>query len=164
MKLRWLFMALVAIALIGGGLLVFTKKNDSIDRNKNVPDSLPQIQAPRLSVNGHVIYLDIANTPEKRTQGLSGRNSMPIDHGMLFVFDSLQKPGFWMYEMKFPLDFVWINGDSVVQINENVPFPTAGGPIATVNPEFDVDKVLEINAGVINSTVIKVRHRILIDY
>jgi hypothetical protein len=79
---------------------------------------------------------------------------------MLFVFDTEGYYSFWMKGMKFPLDFVWINNDKVVQIDKKVSPPLGKSPIITVNPNFKVDKVLEINAGEVEANNIKVGDKI----
>ena len=164
MKWRCLLLIIAFIALIGAGIFLISGENSpATSQNATTSLTLPQTQSPRLSVNDHIIYLDISDTPEKRTQGLSGRDSMPQDHGMLFIFDSPQKPQFWMYEMKFPLDFVWINGNKVVQLNENIPAPLTGESPAVIRPDYPVDKVLEVNAGFIKSAAIKIGDEVKIN-
>jgi hypothetical protein len=57
------------------------------------------------------IIVDIADTGEKRELGLSGRDGLALNHGMLFVFEHADKYGFWMRDMNFPIDMVWIDTD-----------------------------------------------------
>src|SRR3990167_3839192 len=71
-------------------------------------------------INNHKIYIEIADTSEKRAQGLSNRDSLPEDHGMLFIFDTYQKSAFWMKDMRFPIDIIWIRDDIIVDITKNV--------------------------------------------
>jgi uncharacterized membrane protein (UPF0127 family) len=55
-----------------------------------------------------------------------------------------------MKDMKFPLDMIWIYQDTIIDISQNVPVPTAGQNILTLpqfQPKSPVDKVLEIDAG-----------------
>lgn len=109
-----------------------------------------------MTINKQTIYLEIADTPEKISQGLSERISLDQQRGMLFVF---KKPGnytFWMEEMKFNLDFVFINNNQVVDIVENVSFPKPGENPLTINSKSLFDKVLEINRGKIREWGIKV--------
>ncbi len=74
---------------------------------------------------------------------------------MLFVFEEPGVYPFWMIEMQFPLDFVWIGADcTVVDLTENVPLPQAGenpGDLPRYRPAAPVQYVLEINAGEIES-------------
>lgn len=64
--------------------------------------------------NGRVISVEVADTPASRELGLSGRKGIDKDNGMLFVFEKSGRLGFWMKDMEFPIDIVWINEDGVV--------------------------------------------------
>lgn len=102
-------------------------------------------------VKNQPIYLEIASTDDQKSRGLSGRYEIPLNTGMLFTFD---KPGFyyfWMKDMQFPLDFVWIRGKEVVEITENVSFikPSNVSKIPSFTAKQPFDKVIELNAGMI---------------
>ena len=115
------------------------------------PESLaPAPVAPTVTINNVVVSVEIADTPTKRTQGLSGRQSLPQNSGMLFIFDIPYIPSFWMYNMNFALDFLWIRDNTIVDITENVPPPVAGTPdneLPLYSPNAPVDMALELNAG-----------------
>ena len=89
--------------------------------------------------------MEIANTDAERTQGLSGRASLPAGTGLLFVFESPGKYGFWMKDMNFPIDIVWL-GDGMlpVGIEKNVS-PDSYPQV--FYPPVPVRYVLEVNAG-----------------
>ena len=95
--------------------------------------------------------VDLAVKPEDRFQGLSGRASLDAGTGMLFVFGKAERLRFWMREMEFPLDIVWISaGCRVVDVSENVPAPEPGTPLADLprySPDAPAKYVLEINGG-----------------
>ena len=115
----------------------------------SAPES-PTPSTPTITINDVVVSVEIANTPEKRTQGLSGRQSLPQNSGMLFIFDIPYIPSFWMYNMNFALDFVWIRDNTIVDITENVPPPIAGTPdseLLLYTPNAPVNMMLELNAG-----------------
>ncbi|KKS98346.1 MAG: hypothetical protein UV73_C0002G0060 [Candidatus Gottesmanbacteria bacterium GW2011_GWA2_43_14] len=114
----------------------------------------------RAVINGRVIKLLVADTPSKRNRGLSFRESLSRDTGMLFIFDKKEAYSFWMNEMKFPLDFLWIDGVLVTDLSENIP-PPDGNNIETVTPQNPVDKVLEVNSGIIKELEIKIGDRII---
>jgi len=103
----------------------------------------------------HVIVRD---TMEGRSKGLSGVEKLKSDEGMLFVFPVASKYSFWMREMKFDLDFVWIKDDRVVEITENVS--ATGGVKSRVGPSEAVNKVLEVNSGWVKKHGIKVGDRV----
>ena len=84
----------------------------------------------------------MADSEAERQQGLSGWPSLAEDEGMLFVFDQPGRYSFWMRGMKFPLDFVWIKSDEIVEI-------TANGGVKRMNiqPQQSANRVLEVNSG-----------------
>ena len=99
----------------------------------------------RVSINGHTIFVELAVTEADKEKGLGYRNSLAADHGMLFVYNHPERYGFWMKGMRFPLDFIWINGNKVADLTKNV---STGAPAFA--PFVPADKVLEVNAGVID--------------
>ena len=109
-------------------------------------------------VGGLTIRAEVARTSEERAQGLSGRDSLSRDAGMLFVLDEERQPGFWMKDMRFPLDFIWISRDRrVVDLTENVPDPeTAGETVSGIRPDTPALYVLEVNAGVVQEYGVQV--------
>ena len=149
--------AFVLVMLITAGAFVFSD-------NSQKPTQIPPTQSdtPTIIINGHKFSIEIADTSEKRTLGLSHRQSIPADEGILFVFESPGWYQFWMGGMLFPLDFVWINGDNVVDITQNVPAPVNDASARIINPKLEVDKVLEINSGQIKSAGIKIGQKVQI--
>lgn len=109
------------------------------------------------------IKIEVAKNNDEKAKGLGGRESLDQESGMLFVYDVKLKPRFWMKGMKIPLDFIWIDGDKVADLLENVPPPQEGQPDATLqlySSTVDVDKVLEVNAGFISRNNIIVGDKI----
>lgn len=121
---------------------------------KNEPSSFKKI-----TVNGSKILIETAQTPEARAKGLSGRTSMPQNQGMLFLFETPNRYSFWMKKMNFPLDFLWISGDKIIETTQNVQ-PQDFQPPKTLTPAQSIDKVLELNAGTAQRLNIKVGDRI----
>ena len=91
-----------------------------------------------------VIRALIASTSAEQTKGLGQKDSLPADEGLLFIFPQQGSYGFWMKDMKFPIDIIWINEDrSVAGISDNISplsYP------ATYFPPKPILYVLEINA------------------
>ena len=115
----------------------------------NIATAPPDI--PLLRVGGAEFPVELAITPEQRSQGLSGRDSLPSGTGMLFIYETDGTHTFWMKDMNFPLDFVWISGECMVaEVTVNAPPPEPGqsqGFLPTYNAPGPVRYILEINAG-----------------
>lgn len=104
------------------------------------------LEQETFSLHNQEIYLEIAKTPAEHYQGLSDRESLCEQCGMLFVFKSAAAKTFVMRRMKFPLDIVWINQGIVIGISKNLPPENTEPYTAYPSPDV-VDQVLEINAG-----------------
>lgn len=100
----------------------------------------------KVQIRNTVFQVELAIKPEELVKGLGSRANMPKDHGMLFVFDHRDRFSFWMKDMEFPLDMIWIDDTKIVDISKNVPVQT-GYPLPTFSPHVPVNRVLEINAG-----------------
>ena len=109
------------------------------------------IQGPVVRIGDALFPVDLALTPEQRSQGLSGREVMAAETGMLFIFENEGTFSFWMKEMHFPLDIVWIGADcTVVDVTLGAPPPEEGQALADLprfSPSSPALYVLELNAG-----------------
>ncbi len=108
-----------------------------------------------LRIGEHLFKVEIADTPAAQARGLSGRLRLPEDRGMLFIFNNLSMQSFWMVGMRFPLDIIWISGDRIVGISDNL-LPAAVTGTRTYAPPEPIDKVLEINAGLAEKLGIRI--------
>jgi len=99
-----------------------------------------------------VIYLDniplevmVADTVASRTRGLSGMAPLSGNQGMFFVFDEADRYGFWMKDMRFAIDIIWLSDEGfVLEIDEHVTpesYPTV------FKPDVPARYVLELRAG-----------------
>lgn len=114
-----------------------------------VPAGSPD--AAVVSIGDATYSVDLAVTSEERRQGLSGREFMGQDAGMLFVFEEESQRHFWMLDMHFPLDIIWIDGQCrLLDVAADVPAPPPGASseeIARVQSPSPARYVLEVNAG-----------------
>ena len=113
----------------------------------------------KVTINNKSVSVEIVNTPDKISQGLSGREKLDPQSGMLFILGQTDTT-FWMGGMKFNLDFIFIKNDTVVYTVENVPYPKEGEKPITITPNKEFNKVLEVNAGTIKMLNIKVNDRV----
>jgi len=112
-----------------------------------------------IKINDIEILVEIADTPEKRAKGLSDRQSLPENQGMLFLFDKPDFHSFWMKDTLIPLDFIWIRDDKVVGITQNIK-PEGYQPPHVLTPEEKINAVLEANAGFVKKSNLKVGDKI----
>lgn len=100
-----------------------------------------------VSIGNAKVTVDVVSTQQDREKGLSGKNVLEKDQGMLFVFSTRDRHGFWMKEMKFPIDMIWIDTDRVVFIKENAPVPNPSETLPIYVPQQVANLVLEVPAG-----------------
>ncbi len=109
------------------------------------PYNPPSIYMKKISVGGTPIRVEVADTEEKRVNGLSGRESLPKNQGMLFVFKKSGRYPIWMRNMKFPIDVYWLDGRGVIiDIWENAQ-PSSYPQV--YKPKGDAYYILEVVSG-----------------
>src|SRR6185436_18462817 len=79
---------------------------------------LMKSQTSKVRIGDNVFSVEIAETPETRAQGLGDRASIGANNGMLFLFDAPGNYGFWMKDMRFSIDIMWIKDNKVVGFAE----------------------------------------------
>ncbi len=91
------------------------------------------------------VQASIADSPEERQLGLSGTTMLPSDVVKLFVFDGENKWSFWMKDMLYSIDIIWVNSDGeVVSIKESVAPETFPESFTPTDP---AKYVIETEAG-----------------
>lgn len=121
---------------------------------------------PTVTLRAASITVEVADTPDLRAKGFSGRSSLDPNTGMIFVFEQTGIPSFWMKDMKFALDFIWLRNAVVVDVTENVLPPIAGTPDSSLQrygPSDVVDSVIEVNAGFIAQNGIKIGDQVTLN-
>lgn len=93
------------------------------------------------------VSAEVADEVLERAKGLSGREGLGEKEGMLFKFDEYGFYYFWMKDMLFPIDMIWIRDNKVVDVTHNAPFPVGDEQPASFSPQEIVNYVLEVNAG-----------------
>lgn len=109
-----------------------------------------------LQARKQMISLEIAKDLQSQQKGLSGRNSLDTNTGMLFVFPNATYQPFWMKDMKFPIDIIFLQNKKVVTIFDHVPYPVSqSSNLPIYKPEQPSDMVIELSAGKASSLGIK---------
>lgn len=90
------------------------------------------------------VSVEIARTEGERQRGLMYRQHLPMDRGMLFLFEEEEIQSFWMKNTVIPLDMIFIRQDmTVAGVVENAE------PLSRDARSVDVPSrfVLEVNGG-----------------
>ena len=118
------------------------------------------LEKEEIKIEDSTISVEIVKTEIQRRQGLSGKENLPEGEGMLFIFESKNiQPPFWMKDMKFAIDIIWIDDDKIVQIDKDIQPPEPGASdnkLVLYTPNQPIDYVLEVNAGFSEENKIKV--------
>ena len=97
--------------------------------------------------NGVSLTAELAVTDEERQLGLMHREKIDSDQGMLFIFEEEDRYSFWMKNMKFSIDMLWLDREKrIVHIERNVP-PCKNLPCPSYSPPIPAMYVLELKAG-----------------
>ncbi|MDO8522402.1 MAG: DUF192 domain-containing protein [bacterium] len=128
----------------------------SISPHNVIPVPVPSAEtgARIIRLAGQDVRVSVVSTPEARTKGLSGRTGLARGEGMLFIFNLDAKYGFWMKDMLFPIDILWLSSEGrVVDMRESVSPATYP---AVFTPNLGARYVLELFAGFASAHNVKI--------
>lgn len=154
-KIKIILFAFI-LALFSFALLNTFNKSDKV-QNSIAENKINNI----LKINNNIFEVEIADTDKKREKGLSDRASLATNSAMLFIFDTSATQGFWMKDMAFDIDIIWIDASKkIIDIERNV----SKNSYNEINPKLSktlfspapIKYVLEINAGLSEKLNIKV--------
>lgn len=148
-----LFIIFGIILVIFAGVVFYQFRGRANTRTENAQTATTNATA---KINNQTFKVDVADEPNEWQRGLSGRDSLDEDAGMLFLFKTTDYHNFWMKDMKFPIDIIFIKDDTVVSVVKNAKPPTSKNDnLPLYKPEQPIDRVLEINAGLSDKHKIK---------
>lgn len=143
MKTRLIIGIIVVVILVILGVIFV----NIVSNNFQFPFTNSQPKST-VTIDGHTFYVRIVKTEKDKEIGLSNTSSLPKNQGMLFVFDKPDYYAFWMRNMKFPIDIIYIANKKIVTIFPNAPaLKNANETLSIYKPHQAADIVLEINAG-----------------
>lgn len=113
---------------------------------------LPKVM---VRIGDQKVMVEIADSPLARARGLSKHAPLEENQGMLFIFLKSDRHQFWMKDMKFPIDIVWVNEGRVVDIAPGVQVSvTTDLPVYT--PRLPASSALELKAGFVERHGVKI--------
>lgn len=122
-----------------------------------------QEKTPRVTFErtGMVINVSVADTPTEREKGLSKREYLRDDEGMIFVFETLDRHQIWMKDMNFPIDIIWLDENfKIVDIATNASVASYPN---TFTPRASAGFIIEVNAGFTTKNNIKIGDTIVFE-
>lgn len=132
MKKNWWLILIIVVGLIFTFPYVFKTKN------------------PTVEIGGRTLKVELAKTDSQRIKGLSNRNYLALDSGMIFIFPRSDIWPFWMKDTLIPLDIIWINASTSLSTGKIVDMTTLQPQNNTNIPEYSpkekANYVLELNA------------------
>ena len=143
------------LVLVGVCLLVavaFAAIYARIDASHH-PGGVGTYQTARLKLGDKTIYMDIADNPDKMHLGLGGRRSLAADRGMIFIYGDSGQRCFWMKDMEFPIDILWLDAQKKVGHIEKSLDPDTYPQ--SYCPDVATRYVVELQSGVSQAAGIK---------
>ncbi|MDD5012887.1 MAG: DUF192 domain-containing protein [Candidatus Pacebacteria bacterium] len=110
-------------------------------------------------INENIFNTDVVVFQWDKLKGLGGKEELKDDEGMFFLYLNKDIRSFWMKDMQFPIDILWVNGNKIVNISENVPIYT-NEEITRMNSVYPIDKVIELKAGTVSKYGIKINDEV----
>ncbi len=106
----------------------------------------------------------VADTPKHWFKGLSDRKDLTGYDGMIFIFPALEQHAMVMRDMHFPLDILWIQGDTIVDMAPNLEpdLSQTEAELRVYQGRLPSDKVLELPAGFIQEHDLRVGDEIVV--
>jgi uncharacterized protein len=113
--------------------------------------------------NDSSIRAEVADDYASRVEGLSNRNLLNEDEGMIFIFEGEEEVSFWMYNMSFPIDILFLNSDrEIVEIVKNAQPCFNPDNCERYGTGFNSEYVIEVVAGYADKHSIQVGDKVKI--
>lgn len=111
------------------------------------------------------VVIELAITPSEQRQGLMYRESMPDNHGMLFIYQKPQYMAFWMKNTKIPLSIAYIREDGIIgNIEDMEPHHGPFDPVTNYRSNYKSLYALEMNQGWFETHGLKPGDRLQLPY
>ena len=142
--MKYFIATILGIAVLGGVWFLGREPAQPAMTAQLSEGQAPEPTGPTATINGHVLELEVVRTPTAQSRGLSGREFLADNAGMLFIYEKPGIPGFWMPDMLISLDIIWINKEHKIVGIENNVAPETFPEI--FRPPSPVMYVIEANA------------------
>lgn len=142
-----IFASIAILVSISAGFALIHQVSSDIHEHPNLSS---------VEIGNLTISVEVADTPNALRSGLSGRIRLPTKQGMLFAFPVPDIYAFWMPDMNFPIDLLWIDSaGKIVGTEESMMPETDLKHPHYYKPPVPIQYVIEVNAGFIKKHGIK---------
>lgn len=146
---KFLIILGIVLVIIAGIVFFQFRSNPRNQSSNNNPSAT-------VKINNETFKVEVADNPESQQIGLSNHESLPKNQGMLFLFEDKAYHTFWMKNMNFPIDIIFINDNKIVSIAKNAqPSKNSDDDLELFKPSEPINRVFEINAGLADEHNIK---------
>ena len=163
---KWFLVTVFFLVLI---FFLVTKKNNQLNnldpvrgregsQRPSASNGMDINKIQHVKIAGVTLKVDLALTSEAQEQGLSGRSGLKEDEAMLFVFDHIDKYPFWMKDMNFPIDIIWVGEDLRVVYIKKSALPESYPE--TFTPNQNAKYVLEVMSSFSEKNNLKVGDKV----
>jgi uncharacterized membrane protein (UPF0127 family) len=110
--------------------------------------------------DGFSVTAELAVTEAERARGLMFRETMEESQGMLFIFEEEERHRFWMKNMRFAIDILWLDRQrKIIHCEPQAP-PCQQDPCPTYGPDAPAAFVLELQSGFTEKHSLKLYDRV----
>jgi hypothetical protein len=139
------------------GIIFWSLASQEIESQAPYYIKFATLQTTTVEFNGVKINAEVVRSVKAMTKGLSGRDSLPADKGMLFVFSTPAVQTITMQGMKFSIDIIWIMDNKVVDLTNGAQVPDVNtNTVPKYQSSQQVNYILEVNNRFISENKIKI--------
>ncbi|MDO8669322.1 MAG: DUF192 domain-containing protein [Candidatus Buchananbacteria bacterium] len=114
----------------------------------------------KVIIAGQEINVKIARTPSEQSLGLGKTKTLAENNGLFFVYNNYVIPSYWMKDMEFPIDIIWIKDNMVMGYEKDLKPQGNNANLPIYQPKTFINYVLEVNAGFADKHGLKIGDRV----
>lgn len=142
----FIFLLILFLLFLTGNHFFRESRGLNSVKDQVLTQAQPILKKRIIKIGDHSLNVEVAQSVTELAVGLSYRQQLGSD-GMLFVLPKRDKAGFWMKDMEFDIDIIWIKEGKITQISSGVAADSYAQKRTIFYPDEPIDWVLEIESG-----------------
>lgn len=142
----FIFLLILFLLFLTGNHFFRESRGLNKEQNQALTQAQPTLKKRTIKIGEHTLNAEVAQSVTELEVGLSYRQQLGSD-GMLFVLPKRDKAGFWMKDMNFDIDIIWIKDGKISQISSGVAADSYEKNRTVFYPDEPIDWVLELESG-----------------